>query len=34
MQAGRVVERGRQHDLLLINSFYRQMWDLQHQLLR
>jgi thiol reductant ABC exporter CydC subunit len=33
LQAGRVVERGRQAELLKANGLYRQMWDLQSQVL-
>jgi ATP-binding cassette subfamily C protein CydC len=31
LRAGRVVERGRHHDLLQMGGLYRRMWDLQNQ---
>jgi len=33
LRAGRVVERGRQDELLQIDGLYRRMWNLQHQTL-
>ena len=33
LRAGRVVERGRQEELLQIDGLYRRMWNLQHQAL-
>jgi thiol reductant ABC exporter CydC subunit len=33
LQSGRVVERGRHHDLLRANGLYRRMWELQNQIL-
>ena len=33
LRAGRVVERGRHHDLLQMGGMYRRMWDLQSQVL-
>jgi ABC-type multidrug transport system fused ATPase/permease subunit len=34
MDQGRVVERGRQADLLQAGGLYRRMWDLQNQVLQ
>jgi ABC-type multidrug transport system fused ATPase/permease subunit len=31
LRAGRIVERGRHHDLVQKGGFYRRMWDLQRQ---
>jgi ATP-binding cassette subfamily C protein CydC len=33
LHAGRIVERGRHHELLQIDGFYRRMWELQNQVL-
>jgi ATP-binding cassette subfamily C protein CydC len=33
MRKGRIVERGRHHDLLQMGGLYRRMWDLQRQVL-
>jgi len=33
LRAGRIVERGRHHDLLQIDGLYRRMWELQNQVL-
>ena len=33
LRAGRVVERGRHHDLMQMGGLYRRMWDLQNQIL-
>ena len=33
LRAGRIVERGRHHDLLQMGGLYRRMWDLQNQAL-
>jgi thiol reductant ABC exporter CydC subunit len=33
LRAGRVMERGRHHDLMQMGRFYRRMWDLQNQVL-
>ena len=33
LRAGQVVERGRHHDLLQMGGYYRQMWDMQHDVL-
>ena len=33
LSAGRIVERGRHADLLLISGTYRRLWDLQNQVL-
>jgi ABC-type multidrug transport system fused ATPase/permease subunit len=32
LRAGRVVERGRHHELLHMAGFYRRMWELQNQI--
>jgi ABC-type multidrug transport system fused ATPase/permease subunit len=34
LRAGRVVERGRHHELLEANSVYRRMWETQNQVMR
>jgi thiol reductant ABC exporter CydC subunit len=34
LRAGRVVERGRHHDLLQLDGLYARMWRLQHEILR
>jgi ATP-binding cassette, subfamily C, bacterial CydC len=34
LRAGRVVERGRHHELLEANSVYRRMWETQNQMMR
>ncbi|HFD39020.1 MAG TPA: hypothetical protein ENJ31_04115 [Anaerolineae bacterium] len=31
LRAGRIVERGRHHELLQMGRLYRRMWDLQTQ---
>jgi ABC-type multidrug transport system fused ATPase/permease subunit len=33
LQAGRIVERGRHHDLIQMGGVYRRMWELQNQML-
>jgi len=33
LRAGRIVERGRHHELMQIRGLYRHMWDLQNQIL-
>jgi ATP-binding cassette subfamily C protein CydC len=33
LRAGRIVERGRHHDLLQKGGLYRRMWDLQTRVL-
>jgi thiol reductant ABC exporter CydC subunit len=33
LRAGRIVERGRHHDLLQMDGLYRRMWELQNQML-
>jgi thiol reductant ABC exporter CydC subunit len=33
LQAGRVVERGRHHDLIQLGGLYHRMWELQNQVL-
>ena len=33
MDHGRIVERGRHHELLGQNGLYRRLWDLQNQIL-
>ena len=33
LRAGRIVERGRHHDLMQMGGLYRRMWDLQNQIL-
>jgi len=33
LQAGKVVERGRHHDLIQMGGLYRRMWELQNQVL-
>ncbi|MFC2036742.1 thiol reductant ABC exporter subunit CydC [Chloroflexota bacterium] len=33
LQAGRIVERGRHHDLMQMGGVYRRMWELQNQML-
>jgi ABC-type transport system involved in Fe-S cluster assembly fused permease/ATPase subunit len=33
LRAGRIVERGRHHDLIQMGGLYRRMWDLQNQIL-
>ena len=33
LQAGRIVERGRHHELVQMGGLYRRMWDLQRQAL-
>ncbi len=34
LRAGRVVERGRHHDLMQLGGLYSRMWELQRQILR
>jgi ATP-binding cassette subfamily C protein CydC len=33
LRAGRIVERGRHHELMQMGGLYRHMWDLQNQIL-
>jgi len=33
LRSGRIVERGRHHDLLQMDGLYRRMWELQNQVL-
>ncbi|NIV29516.1 MAG: hypothetical protein GWN58_08390, partial [Anaerolineae bacterium] len=32
LRAGRIVERGRHHDLMQMDGLYRRMWELQSQI--
>ena len=34
LRAGRIIERGRHHDLVQMGGYYRRMWELQNQVLQ